>query len=1314
MTKILAVLFAASFGLVISQLERSGDTSALPTFGTDSVFSGADARYVVTNEAAGARCAVAADIDGDGDLDIVSVSSNDNTVAWYERLSDGSFGPKNMISRASNGARIVTTGDIDQDNKTDVIVASYYDHTVGWFRNLGGGSFSSMTVITRTAISAQGVSVADIDSDGDLDVLSASSGDNTIAWYENIGGGQFCEVKNVVDTNAQGIRTVIAVDLDEDGHLDLAAASKDDNTVAWYKNDGTNQFEKIVIDDKVKGAYSIFAEDIDQDGHMDLITAANMDGFLEYPDNGEGGKVSLYRNANNGQLGSFTKTAVTLGNSTGQNDFDWFVLSVWAGDLDMDGDVDIASASFGLLHQGGISWYENVDGQGTQWSRHQIYETPGVKTGHYVFGADMDNDGDNDLIAVTNGDNKVQILTASTRCDNSQASPIASCCTKEQYWNGLRCISCELGSFLDISSQTPSCKPCPSSCPRLGLSFLPSTCHSMKGCGDVDASFARCDCGEGKYLDDALATCSSCPEGHITRNDTVRTVADYVMIKKMFVDKTAYTVSDLSWSGFNESRCHIPTCNPGYYFSMGTKACAVCVQGTYSAGGSITECSACPAGFHCALGTAIPQSCQPGFYSLEGAQECSACVPGRYAGQPGSSLCSDCPMGEYNNETAKKACDFCPLGTYMDHEGASVCVSCSEALPRSTTQMMRATNVSACVCEADTWRGEFDDRCTECPRGVDCSGADSDRAVLPGFYAMDEDFSKPFQGVWKCLVPEMCPGGPAESCANGRENLACATCPIGMYGAPGEDCQPCQGDKKVIVWCLWVAAIIGCITAYYCMNSPLTAKATTLLTTSCAFGVTITTIQSLGIFSLLNLPWPGKFLQVIKVMSIFLMDFEMLALECAYDTPAATPRYSTSVMFFFIMELIIASLFVCSRLLPAKWRWEGGKTLNVMGQFLQVGFTSMVCTALIPTMCYSHPNAEKSLLKFPHVVCGTSEHNVMMTIGLPLLLLTAGFYAACIFSAVVAPRMAKDGCAPFMQSVRFLLFRFRPDVWWWGLVLMMRAMLMSLAPVIATDDPRVQMVFMGLIIATFLALQVYFWPWKVPLLNLLDAVISVAFLIIIAIVSTFINTGSPESLTPQSEAVFTGVMLVLVGLLYASCAALVIMAFTAIWLKGPMGSPTDSFNLRRAPNLELLSVLFHQTTQKVSTMPLESTEKVLSSLPIYDLNLMERVITLIEQAGALPGQGRISWSLRSDSIRSNRASRMGESDATERKVSCAGSDVVALTSTTTDESMNAKVMTATTTDESIGAHEDLGEEEMTTQVKASICMKSVASSCDRI
>mmetsp|Transcript_16545 Transcript_16545/g.47416 ORF Transcript_16545/g.47416 Transcript_16545/m.47416 type:complete len:222 (-) Transcript_16545:8-673(-) len=220
-------------------------------------------------------------------------------------------------------------------------------------------------MITRTAISAQGVSVFDLDNDGDLDVLSASSGDNTVAWYENLGGGIFCEIKRVVDSNSIGVRTVVAADIDGDGFLDLAVASKDDNTVAWYRNDGQQNFSKRIIDDTAGGAYSLVAEDVDKDGLVDLVVAANAAGFL--PENNEGGLVYFYRNSAypNGTSGLFLRTAVTAGNSSGANDFDWFVLSVWAGDLDRDGDIDIASASFSLLHRGGISWYENVDGAGS-------------------------------------------------------------------------------------------------------------------------------------------------------------------------------------------------------------------------------------------------------------------------------------------------------------------------------------------------------------------------------------------------------------------------------------------------------------------------------------------------------------------------------------------------------------------------------------------------------------------------------------------------------------------------------------------------------------------------------------------------------------------------------------------------------------------------------------------------------------------------------------------------------------------------------------------------------------------------------------
>jgi hypothetical protein len=190
-----------------------------------------DERVVVTNQAMGARCAVAADFDGDGRMDLVSASSNDNAVSWFRNEGpspDGggvAFSIKKQITWSSLGSRIVTAADIDGDGDMDVVGASYYDSSLRWFENDGTGEFTPH-LISAGVNEGQGVTVADVDHDGAPDIITASSGDNTIAVFKNLGGGVFCEIKEIVDDNAIGARTVVASDLNGDGWVDLASASK--------------------------------------------------------------------------------------------------------------------------------------------------------------------------------------------------------------------------------------------------------------------------------------------------------------------------------------------------------------------------------------------------------------------------------------------------------------------------------------------------------------------------------------------------------------------------------------------------------------------------------------------------------------------------------------------------------------------------------------------------------------------------------------------------------------------------------------------------------------------------------------------------------------------------------------------------------------------------------------------------------------------------------------------------------------------------------------------------------------------------------
>ena len=172
-------------------------------------------------------------------------------------------------------------------------------------------------VVSASADEVQGVVAADLDGDGDLDVASASSGDHSIAWFENMGGGRFCEVKRVVDDDAIGARTVAAGDLDGDGKVDLASASKDDDTIAVYLQG--EAFSKRVVNASAAGAYSLVVVDVDRDGDADLVTASNGDDT-----------VAWYENDGTGTAWTFHEIYAGAD----------FVLSVAAADFDLDGDVD--------------------------------------------------------------------------------------------------------------------------------------------------------------------------------------------------------------------------------------------------------------------------------------------------------------------------------------------------------------------------------------------------------------------------------------------------------------------------------------------------------------------------------------------------------------------------------------------------------------------------------------------------------------------------------------------------------------------------------------------------------------------------------------------------------------------------------------------------------------------------------------------------------------------------------------------------------------------------------------------------------------
>jgi len=140
--------------------------------------------HTITTDANGVRSVYAVDVDGDGDMDVLSASSSDDKIAWYENDGNENFTP-HTITTSADGAWSVYAIDVDGDGDIDVLSASRNDSKIAWYENNGNESFTPHT-ITTSANNAWSVYAVDVDSDGDTDVLSASQADNKIAWYENL------------------------------------------------------------------------------------------------------------------------------------------------------------------------------------------------------------------------------------------------------------------------------------------------------------------------------------------------------------------------------------------------------------------------------------------------------------------------------------------------------------------------------------------------------------------------------------------------------------------------------------------------------------------------------------------------------------------------------------------------------------------------------------------------------------------------------------------------------------------------------------------------------------------------------------------------------------------------------------------------------------------------------------------------------------------------------------------------------------------------------------------------------------------------
>ncbi len=164
---------------------------------------------------------------------------------WFKNKGDDTFNEPSLITNNISNARLVYTADMDTDGDADIVYIYRVldggdgDDHIFWAENDGMGNFANIHNTNYSSNFITSFNIVDLDNDGDVDLFRHFNG--TLSYCLNNGTGNFTSPQ-IVATAIYSSPLLNATDLDNDGYKDILFVSSTNNSIIWYKNNGSGIF----------------------------------------------------------------------------------------------------------------------------------------------------------------------------------------------------------------------------------------------------------------------------------------------------------------------------------------------------------------------------------------------------------------------------------------------------------------------------------------------------------------------------------------------------------------------------------------------------------------------------------------------------------------------------------------------------------------------------------------------------------------------------------------------------------------------------------------------------------------------------------------------------------------------------------------------------------------------------------------------------------------------------------------------------------------------------------------------------------------